>query len=315
MKKISIIVPVYNVEKYLSTCLHSCIHQTLYDIEIICVNDGSTDNSLKILEQFSHIDPRIIIINKPNGGLSSARNVGIKNARGKYLMFLDSDDFLSTDACERVWRETLETPTDIVIFGTNIFPENPKASDWYYNVLSVKTHRRWGFSSDILFKEPASKPFVWRQAYNKKFFFEHNLLFNETVKYGEDILFQMQAFPHGANFSFISDSLYTYRWYREGSLMHSVRDDLDKKIENHLLLTNIIAEYWQSKNWLSLYGKDFTQWMLEFTIPDIRCKDVKYPSKHLANLRAQLQKYDLEKYLHHLGWSSYSLVRTLKRKY
>ncbi len=126
--KVSVIVPVYNVEQYLSACLHSCVNQTLYDIEIICVNDGSTDGSLAILQAFAQRDHRVKIIDKPNGGLSSARNAGIDQANGEMIMFLDSDDYLSLNACERVWTETLEAPTDVIIFGTRIFPNSPRAT-------------------------------------------------------------------------------------------------------------------------------------------------------------------------------------------
>lgn len=102
MPKLSVIVPVYNVEKYLKECINSIINQTLKDIEIICVNDGSTDNSLKILEELSQLDNRIKIINKENGGLASARNAGMKVASGEYYTFIDSDDFIDTNAYETV---------------------------------------------------------------------------------------------------------------------------------------------------------------------------------------------------------------------
>ncbi len=92
MPKVSIIVPVYNVEKYLSTCLDSLINQTLKDIEIICINDGSTDNSLNILNEYAQKDTRIIVINKENSGPGSCRNLGIEKATGEYIQFVDSDD-------------------------------------------------------------------------------------------------------------------------------------------------------------------------------------------------------------------------------
>ena len=95
MAEVSIIVPVYNVEKYLSFCLDSLVNQTFKDIEIICVNDGSTDTSPVILEHYARLDKRIKIINKSNGGLSSARNAGMDAAGGKYLSFVDADDFVS----------------------------------------------------------------------------------------------------------------------------------------------------------------------------------------------------------------------------
>ena len=311
--KVSVIIPVYNVEKCLSACLNSCVNQTLYDVEFICVNDGSTDNSLAILEAFAKADNRIKIVNKPNGGLSSARNAGIREANGELIMFLDSDDSLSPNACERVWLETLEGPTDVVIFGTGIFPEKPRASDWHYRVLRVRTHRRWEFTPDVLFKESGAKPFVWRQAYNRKFFTEYGLSFDETVKYGEDMVFQLQAFPHGTNFAFISDKLYNYRWCREGSLMASVRDDLDEKISKHLGFVETICKYWHAQGWMELYGKEYTQWLLEFLVYDIRSKDVTKAPEHLQELNRLLQEYGLTQYLDKMPNTMKLLVKTVKR--
>ena len=92
--KVSLIVPVYNVEKYLGKCLESCRNQTLNDLEIICVDDGSTDSSGRILDEFAAEDSRVIVIHKENGGVSSARNAGLKAANGELIMFLDADDFL-----------------------------------------------------------------------------------------------------------------------------------------------------------------------------------------------------------------------------
>ena len=96
MPKISVIVPIFNVEKYLKECLESIINQTFKDIEIICINDGSTDNSLDILNQYAEKDNRIKVITQSNQGLSAARNTGIKYANGEYISFIDSDDYIDT---------------------------------------------------------------------------------------------------------------------------------------------------------------------------------------------------------------------------
>ena len=95
--KISVMVPIYNTSQYLEKCLKSIISQSLKEIEIICVNDGSTDNSLEILEEFAKEDKRIIIVNKKNGGLTSARNAALKIARGKYCLNIDSDDWIEQE--------------------------------------------------------------------------------------------------------------------------------------------------------------------------------------------------------------------------
>ena len=115
MPKVSVIIPVYNVEKYLRQCLDSVVNQTLQDIEIICVNDGSTDNSAQILEEYRFKDKRIKVINKTNGGLSSARNAGLKIAQGEFIGFTDSDDYLDLNFYESLYNRAKETNSDIVV--------------------------------------------------------------------------------------------------------------------------------------------------------------------------------------------------------
>ena len=95
MVKVSVVIPIYNVEEYIEECLCSVLNQTLKDIEIVCVNDGTKDNSMSIVEKYKGQDDRIVIVNKENGGLSSARNAGIEQAEGEYIYFLDSDDFIA----------------------------------------------------------------------------------------------------------------------------------------------------------------------------------------------------------------------------
>ena len=113
MPKVSIIVPVYNVGKYLSKCLDSLINQTLEDIEIICINDGSTDNSLDILKSYRTKDSRIKIIDKPNEGLSITRNLGIHSATGNYIGFIDSDDWIDLDFYEKLYSAITSNDVDI----------------------------------------------------------------------------------------------------------------------------------------------------------------------------------------------------------
>ena len=115
---ISIIIPVYNVSKYLDKCLQSVVSQTYSNIQIILVNDGSTDNSGEICERWKKKDNRIEVIHKKNGGLSNARNVGIEKAQGKYLMFVDSDDIISIDLCEMLHSYLLGNSADLAICDT-----------------------------------------------------------------------------------------------------------------------------------------------------------------------------------------------------
>lgn len=116
MPKISVIVPVYNVEKYLRRCLESIKNQTFTDWQAICVNDGSPDNSAQILQEFANADARFVIVNKENGGLSDARNVGMQYATGDYILYVDSDDFIHPQTMEIAYSLALQNESDIVSF-------------------------------------------------------------------------------------------------------------------------------------------------------------------------------------------------------
>ena len=123
MAKVSVIIPVYNIEKYLKKCLDSVTNQTFSDIEIICVNDGSTDNSLSILEEYAKKDNRIKIINKENGGLSSAWNAGLNEVSSEYVTFVDGDDWIDTKTFKLAYEAMINNKVDYVCWGANIVPE------------------------------------------------------------------------------------------------------------------------------------------------------------------------------------------------
>ncbi len=114
---ISVVVPIYNVEKYLKKCINSIISQTYSNLEIILVNDGSTDNSKKICNEFAYEDDRILVINKENGGLSSARNSGIEIAKGEYIVFIDSDDYIEIDMIENLYKGCVDNGAQIACCG------------------------------------------------------------------------------------------------------------------------------------------------------------------------------------------------------
>ena len=129
MPKISIVVPVFNVEPYLRDCLDSVLAQTFRDLEIICVDDGSTDGSSAILAEYAKTDDRIRVIRQPNGGLSAARNAGMDAATGIYLYFFDSDDMLASNALDRLYELAEEHNLDQILFGTELVIESCAATD------------------------------------------------------------------------------------------------------------------------------------------------------------------------------------------
>lgn len=210
-RKVSIIVPVYNVEEYLPECLESLVNQTLADIEIICVDDGSTDNSLDVLNQYSQKDIRIKVISQKNAGVSIARNTGIENASGEYIMFVDSDDSLIPEACEIAYNAMQKDYSDVGIFGhselingtlleareTKIlkkFIDTPEDIDLYnFNFL------------------------CWDKIYKTSFLKNSNLKFIENLKTAEDTIFASSVFFYNPKCTFIDNCLYIYRVSRSGS--------------------------------------------------------------------------------------------------
>lgn len=209
--KVSIIVPVYNVENYLRKCLDSIINQTLKNIEIICINDGSTDNSLSILEEYASKDERIIVINQENAGVSSARNRGLEIATGEYIAFVDSDDWLEPECYELAVSEFQKDPeNDLICWGANVInsrnaseKEFLNAQDWYKANESGKQL----LQSQFVERLPGS---LWNYLFKSSIIKQYNLKFS-NYKLGEDLLFVMLYLGNTETIYYIKKELYNYR--------------------------------------------------------------------------------------------------------
>lgn len=219
--KVSVIIPVYNVEDYLGECLDSVINQTLKEIEIICVNDGSTDSSLDIVKKYADTDIRIKIVDKENGGLSSARNAGMEKASGEYVYFLDSDDSLKLRTLEFLYYKAKAGNLDQLYFSAEIFydgcSEQHMEEDSYIrkaDYSQVKTGR------DLFYKMAMNaefKPSVCIQFFKREFLQENKLEFKEGIIH-EDNLFTVQCMWFADKVEYIDINLYNRR-VREDSIM------------------------------------------------------------------------------------------------
>lgn len=168
MMKVSIIVPVYNAEKYLDKCLNSIIQQTLKEIEIIVINDGSTDNSENVINKYLKYD-NVKYIKKNNDGLSSTRNLGIRIAKGEYIGFVDNDDYVDLDMFEKMYLEAKKNNSDIVVCGTEIFGKNKKIICHARNYL-IDNYKDYFLS----------QPTAWNKIY-KRNLFTKDFMFNEQL--------------------------------------------------------------------------------------------------------------------------------------
>ena len=217
--KVSVIIPVYNVEKYIGKCLESVVNQTLEDIEIICVNDGSTDNSLRILEEYSLNDRRINIINKKNKGTSWARKTGLNAANGEFIAFIDSDDWVESDTLEKMYENAIQNNSDIVMLDFRFYNEvNDEYSDWPdYNIAKY-------FDEDVdfnnfIFDHKSIKIHLlnlshtaWSKLYRAEFLSMYDDFYlGMDISLGEDVPFHVQVLLRAHRISYCNYKLYNYR--------------------------------------------------------------------------------------------------------
>lgn len=277
MARISVVVPVYNVEDCLEWCLDSLQRQTLRDIDIVCVNDGSTDGSRVILDRCANADSRIRILDKENGGLSSARNAGIAVAEAPYVCFLDSDDRFTPDACARMVEALESADADVVTFGANPYPLEA-GYQWLNDVLSPRDVVYEHFSTDILFKEK-SRPFAWRMAFRTRFLWDNAIRFDETLPFGEDQVFAFAVYPRSSKTVFLSDKLYDYRVSRAGSLMDRRKKDPHAMMCEHVdIISRVYADWDQGsfplittsrgESLLLHFGSQMLGWAVELVLYD-----------------------------------------------
>lgn len=229
MRKVSIIIPVYNVEKYLPECLESVICQTLEDIEIICINDASTDQSLSILRLYEEKEKRISIIQlTENKGLAYVRNRGIECAKGKYIYFLDSDDMIEKNAMEILYDEAEKKSLDGIFFDAKLIYEKEEYLKKFKQYMAVHNgvyegvkHGRELFEEFVINKEWTCS--VPRQFWKRNFLVRNQLTFFEGIIH-EDVAFAFMAIMLANRVEYIRDRLFIRR-FREESIMTSALSD------------------------------------------------------------------------------------------
>lgn len=242
---ISVIVPVYNVEKYLPECLDSILIQDFFDFEIICIDDKSQDRSLEILHCYADQNDRIhIVCHDQNAGLSAARNSGLEVARGKYILFVDSDDLLAAGALSKLYTYAEEKAAEIVYFEyQSIYedgsPGSPCRVD-YKNYLGLYTGKE--FMGDLL--EHGS--FEWSactQFFRQDFLDQQHLRFYNGILH-EDMLFSFMCAVNASRVAALNDILYMYR-LRKGSIMHTKSN---RRIESLLIVFKEIYSWWEQRD-------------------------------------------------------------------
>jgi len=257
--KISVVIPVYNCSKYLRKCLDSVLNQTLNDIEVICVDDGSTDDSLSILQYYELYDPRVIVICENNKGGGAARNIGMKMARGKYLSFLDADDFFELNMLEQAYINSETYDADITIFQyrnyydrKDIFSKVDRGISAIEYIAENKVVSHVDIPNN-LFSITNTAP--WNKLFKYSFIVQNQIQFQEIRKCN-DVYFCFTALYFAERITFLKKPLLSYRITTRDKhktntykypcdiyfALLAVRDRLSQTADWHMVETNFIQE-------------------------------------------------------------------------
>ncbi len=262
MCKISVIIPVYNVGKYISKCLDSVVTQTFRDIEIICINDASDDKSLNIIQEYAQKDERIKYKSfEEHKGVSAARNCGIDMSNGEYIYFLDSDDWIENDYLEVMLRTIEKTGAQIVMNKNILSYIDGKCYPYNFQQSQLKISE----NSWIYVEKEAQNVFctVFSKLFNSNLIKKHGIRFPEGYVY-EDMFFHYVTFAYAEKIYFFNGSSYYYR-KTENSITSNINSDGDKIIE----VFGLVYDYYKEHNWLDRGIKIYC------TMPIFNIKDEK----------------------------------------
>lgn len=288
--KVSFIVPVYNTQEFLPRCLDSLLGQTCPDIEIVVVNDGSPDDSAAIIGKYACKDSRVCVVEKSNGGLSSARNAGMDVARGDIIDFVDSDDYVEPNLAEFLVGTFAEEHPEIVVFGAVCEPVE-LASKRIKQLLSPEACVFESFDPVLLFSANA-QPYVWRAAYSRELIERESLRFAENVRFAEDVVFQLESYPLSAKTIIAPDKLYHYVM-QEKSLTHVFNAGAKRmdKAEAHLLMLHEILERWSARGLLELCPGELVAWFMDLVAFDLVRFDAEDYDAVAASINAEFNRY------------------------
>lgn len=315
--KISILVPIYNVENYISKCIDSLFGQSYEDIEFVFVNDNTPDDSLSILHQKMSLYPQrasqtIIVNHTENRGLSASRNTGLDYATGDYILFVDSDDYLRLDAVELLAKAVMETPSDMVIFDSkHVFKGYEKEEQTFYDGDRRK------YLESLLYREnPLS---VWGKLFSRKLFIDNNLRFIANVNLGEDYVTLPRVVYHAKSVQKLDEYLYYYVRFNQSSYTNNLnRKNIDSLVRAAHVLYDFFSSVPDRENFRDMLNRmlilniqyllfncpleNFYYILKTFQIPEnIRANEVNLPlSKKVVFILLKSKCYRLVYFIKHI---------------
>ncbi|MBQ8886912.1 MAG: glycosyltransferase [Candidatus Gastranaerophilales bacterium] len=288
--KVSIILPVYNVGKYLRQSLDSLINQTLKEIEIICVNDGSVDDSYEILEEYKAKDNRIKVIHKENKGTGAARNDGLRLATGECIGFVDPDDWVKPNMFERLYNLIKEKDLDIAMCMPDGYDEkNAVSAPFPYfvdaNFENIIDDRVFNWRDLSPFSYPMC---VWNKLYTKELFDKHNIEFAEGLDF-EDHKVIFGTLLTAEKIFFIREKLYVYRFNREGSVL----TDNNRRLIDHIEIFDIVENLMKETNTFNLLREDFLTYKIHNILYYYSMIKDEFKSEYYSNMVQSIKDTNL----------------------
>lgn len=296
---VSVIVPTYNVEEYIKQCVDSLLDQTYKNIEVICIDDGSTDNTVPILKFMQEKDKRLILIQQEHSGVSAARNKGLENARGKYISFVDSDDFMQWNSYEILVSVAENNQLDLIIFGGNAVGDAP---EWIQKKLNTRyKYYTKGTADKVIFEEESARPFLWLHFIKREIIEKgEKLRFNEAMEMGEDQLFQFEYVPRAESVMVLEDKLYNYRIARNCSLMQLYEKQKMKKFDSHILLISSVIESWKKSGLFQKNEDKLITWIVNLTYWALIFFPKAFQPELAKKVINLVNKYDIKDYF--IAW-------------
>ena len=314
MVKVSIIVPVYNTAKYLNKCINSLLNQTLKEIEIILINDGSTDNCESIIKKYK--DKRIKYISKKNEGIGKTRNLGIEIASGEYLAFIDSDDYIESKFCEVMYNKAIKDKCDIVI------------CDYFEDINNeLKEIKFASFKDTNLMENPEIINYInlgpCNKIYKKELIKDNNILFKKGVWF-EDVEFTYRLLPYINSIGVVKEKFYNYV-QRDGAITRT----FDERMYHYIDNLNGVVEFYKNNNFYNEYEKEleyiYVRYLYATFIKGVsKYKDdekfEKAVKEAIKNVNLYFPKYRKNKYFYksikglYLVLFNYKLAKIVRKK-
>lgn len=244
---ISIIVPVYNKKIYIKSCIESILRQTYKNIEVILVDDGSTDGSDAICDTYNGIENKVYVYHKLNSGVSNTRNFGVSKAHGQFICFVDADDSIANNYVEKLYEKLVQEKVDIVICSVKeVYYENGKKVKEINKILNEQKGNILNDLEQLYYNKNFYMGGIYLKIYKSDIIKNNNLKFREDLNFGEDYIFNLEYFKLINNYCTIPDLLYTYKIYPK---TENAKERLNKnRIENERKILQITQQYIKSNN-------------------------------------------------------------------